>query len=307
MLSCFAQEVSAMLRNDDRVGEVVNEFVRDLRIVVRQTVVFEFGPVNVPIFDAVHVQTAEFRDVMVAADRLRPRQRVEAVEVLREVRASITAESLGLRGGFESLVDELRDEFADLHRLRTNVRKKRRDREQQASAIARRMSELEADEIVHRAEVGMFEKARRGIENGKKREDESGELRGELRDVCNYLRRFRHRTINPIPFLKRRSLEIVEKVEEVQLMRSAYERAQSLFSQTLESLSFSLNKSRWMRSMPAVTQHNDLTRTEVSLGDVRLKFDNIQKERDRALEDWSVFLDDLARNYRVGSARKRKR
>jgi hypothetical protein len=112
--------------------------------------------------------------------------------------------------------------------------------------------------------------------------------------------------MNPFPFLKRKSLEIMEQTEEVQWMRFAYERAQSDFRQALESLSFSLNELKLMRSMPTVTHDVNLTRTEVSVSDIRMKLASLQGQRERALENWSRFLDDLEREHRVGSARRRK-
>jgi hypothetical protein len=306
MVDSFACEVSAMLQREDHINGIVGEFVRDVRNTLKQTVVFESGPVIAPIFDAVQVQAAEFRDVMAAADRLRPRERVAMAEALTTARTSITAESSNLRSGFESVVPELRNELGDLHRLQRNTRKKRRDSERQASAMARRLAELEASQIVHRVEVELLEKGRRKIENGTKHADEGVELRRELRDLCDYLRRLRHRHMNPFPFLKRKSLEIVEQTEEVQWMRFAYERAQSDFRQAMESLSFSLNESKLMRSMPTVTHDVDLTSTGVSVSGIRMKFDSLQGQRERALENWSLFLNDLEREHRVGSARRRK-
>jgi hypothetical protein len=184
--------------------------------------------------------------------------------------------------------------------------KRRRDAEIRTSAIARRLTELEANELLHRAEVPLLQL--RMDDDGSDGPHAADDPVHQLRDVCKYLK---HENEAAFQLLRRKSRELIDRRDEAKTIRMAHERSQGHFCRVVASMSAAVSESRLMRSTPApmpreATERVDGTRTELSVAALRSKLESIREERDRSLETFSTFLEDLKRRQKWESGRSHR-
>jgi hypothetical protein len=269
---------------------MVSEFIRDLRSSLRKVVIFECDSIDSHFISA---DLVAFREAIASVERERPQNQTHNTRLMAAARVSISAHTAALRETVSTLYENLREELSGLHRLRVEAAKRRRDAQIRTSATARRRAELEANEMLHQAQLLLLQP--RMEDDPYDGSHETHDLVHQLQDICSCLQYAKDPAFK---LLRRKSRELVDCRDEMKTIRLVHGRSQGHFCQVVESVSAVMSQSRLMRSAPTpipreATESVEGTRTELSVAALRSKLDSIQEERDRSLESLVAFLDDV--------------
>jgi hypothetical protein len=301
----FRTEVSAMLQHTDNIDGIVREFIADLRGAVRQAASFEAGEaVMASVVSVGESEIAQFRDPIAEAERLTHRTSGSHMPVISAARNSIKVRMAAVRETIGKSGEMVEKEVAELEKMRLAWTKRQSDTERAQSQRMACLTELDASEIMHRADQYMFEQLKKNFGIGQRGLGKPS-VASDVRHFVAVMRDWSHAQERLFQQMRRKALEAAEEVEEMRAMRSTCEREHELFWQAARSATVSgvasPRRARTSRhhSLPIIEDEasadSTSTRTEASISDLRSRLESIQLKQDQALENLSLFLDKVTR------------
>jgi hypothetical protein len=307
----FRTEVTRMLQHTDKIDTVVREFLADLRGAVKKEVTFEgCTTVLTPVLSVADSEVAKFRDPIAAVETITSKTDSHHSSAISAARDLIKVRTAAVREIIGRTAETVEREITDFENIKLTQVKRQRESEHRQSLISAQMTEVEATEILHRADQQLLEHLRKSS-CGFASEKGAIAIARYLRNFVAGMKDRNEREGAMFQLMRRKALEAAEEVEEMRAMRARCQRDQEQFCQTVKMISFvfpfSTQKQR-LRQTVADSETSESvasTRTEASITELRSKLESIQMEQDKALENLSLFLDQVKREVPKGRRSRR--
>jgi hypothetical protein len=294
-------EIMAMLDGSENVHEIASDFLSTFRSELRQAINFHQDQFNYSI-NSLETHCADFRSAMRDAHKFHHFAAPGRVDSIRLSRGLVNGYRRAQEQSLDPDISDFTHEIRSLRKAKTRAFRQEIIGEQQISKSRRDLVDLEVKEIWCKAEIQLMEAQRDRLDSLPDHFSQELNIMNPLRETVATLQLMGLEPTFSRPIGNDYSLQARKTLEEIQELRISHSNHQALLWRNLATLKametvipVQIEQSVATLAKPAEAA---VSGTEISIADIRSKLDMIQLERDRNLENISLFLENARHKSR---------
>lgn len=309
-------ELQDLIEAKDNTESTVNAFISEITRTIRRELSFEtetpdYVRASLSGFDT---YSSGFIQAMTSIQNLRSKHSGGTFTDVRKARASVSARIPSLQEDYGSVMDSLSQEISEIQELRIQMSSKDAETDGKATAVMRRMTEMEVKEIMQRAEREILQINKDRFDYDFPGETQKTDVTHINRKLNELVRQLRTGGVPDSPTkhsMKRKVAHLADMIDKLKQMRDAYEYQHNVLCDVWSMIT-AYSRPRATPPKPAPVRETrvqefipDNTKTEVSISKLKSRLETARRDQASCLKKASSIIDQAKRTHAKHRHRKR--